>query len=499
MIGSLVSKAFGILREFSMAAIFGTQALTDSWLMASIVPNLMYGLMSNTITNVVVPILSGHIEVDNSAAQVDLYMDEAFTWTMVFSVVLAGVLEIFSAHLIHWIAPGFHGVRYHLSVMMLRIMIPTLPVTGLGALINGILQSKRIFAPSTITPIIINVFRLVGIVALGLWIGIAGVAIGFVAAQVAQVVYLVPTLARQNIRLRLRFSASHPWTMQSARLTLPYLASHGATVGGTIVDRIFASTLAVGRIAALNYSYVLSIIPINLLITPIMAPLYTQLSKDINDNNQTGFRKNLQGGFELVTVIIMPFALGFIILSTPFIRLLYQHGVFNAQSTRLTSHLLLYWAIGLPSGALSTLFTRGLFAQKLTRVAAWISIIAIAFNVAGDFLLIHPLGAAGLALATSLASWVRTLGLGIWLYSRGGNPVSPRRKFALAEAAALGAFAFILFGGRLLFHLDVTPFGVLLILTTALTALAAIAAYFGILHTLGVMPQWKRRRVKVSS
>lgn len=498
MVGSLISKVFGILREFSMAAIFGTQATTDSWLMASIIPNLMYGLVSNTITNVVVPVLSGHIEVENNGERVQVYMDEVFTWIVSGSIILVVVGEIVSSQLIHWIAPGFTGLRYHLSVIMLRIMLPTLPFTGLGALINGILQSKRIFVPATVTPIIINVFRLVGIVALGLWVGITGVAIGFVAAQVAQVAYLVPTLASHNIRLRPRFTASHPWTRQSARLAVPFLVSHGATVGGTVVDRIFASTLTVGRIAALNFANVLATLPINLLITPIISPLYTQLSKAFNADDDAGFRKGLEGGFELVTMVIMPLCLGFVILRAPIVRTLYQHGAFNGQSTAVTAPLLMYWAIGLPSGALGTLFSRGLFAQRLTQVPAMMSVVAIVANVVGDFVLIHPMHAAGLALATSLASWVRMLGLGSWLYARGGNP-APRLKFALAQTAALAVFCAILFGGVFIFRLQATPFGVALVGGTLLTALAALVAYVLILRGMGITPKLGRRFTRSTS
>jgi putative peptidoglycan lipid II flippase len=499
MIGSLVSKVFGILREFSMAAIFGTQATTDSWLMASIIPNLMYGLVSNTITNVVVPVLSGHIELDNTDARVDLYMDEVFTWILLGSAVLVGLSEIFSATLIHWLAPGFHGLRYRLSVVMLRIMLPTLPFTGLGAYINGILQSKRIFAPATVTPTIINVFRLIGIVVLGLRFGIDGVAIGFVAGQVAQVVYLVPTLASQKIRLKLRFRISHPWTRQSARLALPYMLSQSATVAGRVVDRIFASTLLVGRIAGLNFANVLATLPVNLLITPITAPLYTQLSKSFNTQDYPEFRKNLQGGFELVTMVIMPFCLAFIIFRVPIIRILYQHGAFNGRSTTVTAPLLMYWAIGLPSGALATVFTRGLFAQRLSRITSAISVLAIACNVAGDFLLIHPMGAAGLALATSLASWVRMLGLGTWLFVRGGNPASPRVKFAVAELAGLGAFCAVLAAGLLLFHLSSRPFGVVMTLLTLFTGGVALALYWIILRSFGMTPKLGRRLLRATS
>lgn len=493
IIGSVISKIFGIIREFSMAAIFGTSLETDSWLMASIVPNLFYGLLTNTITNVVIPVLSGHVQVVDNDVAADVYLDEAFTWTLIIGLGMVALGEVLSSHLIHWVAPGFYGERYRLAVVMVRIMLPAMPFMALGSLINGILQSRQIFAPSTVTPIIINVFRLVGIVALGLWIGIIGVAIGFLLAQMIQLAYLLPTLAAQKVRLRLRFSASHPWTRQSVRLAAPFLASHGANVAGTIVDRIFASTLAIGRISALNFSNVLSGLPLTLLINPLVAPLYTQLSQAFNHHNRAQFQQKLQEGFELVTVIILPLAFGFALLRVPIIRILYQHGHFNVQSTAITSHLLVFWAIGLPAQALGTLFSRGLFAQRVTRVTAQMGMVAIATNIAGDFFLIHPLGAAGLALATSLAAWCRTLGLAAWLFSRGAAPVRARPRFIAMAGLALAVYVAVLLAGDTLLRLNQHAFGAVLVLGTLFTVSLALALYLGILQRSGVVPLLTQR------
>lgn len=492
--GSVVSKVFGILREFFMAAMFGARAMTDSWLIASITPNLLFGLISNSITNVVVPVLSGHLDVVDENSEAHVYMDEAFTWILAASIFMVAIGEVLSSHIIHWVAPGFTGRRYAMALVMVRIMFPAMPFMAMGALINGILQSRKIFTPATITPIIINVFRLVGIVVLGIWLHIYGVAIGFLLAQIMQVAYLVPVLASQKVRLHLRFSMSHPWTRQSARMAFPFLAAHGANVGGTMVDRIFASMLPVGRIATLNFSNVLSGLPITLLITPVIGPLYSELSSAFNRQDYHAFRKSMQSGFELVTMIILPLALGFILLRLPIVRILYQHGHFRNTSTLTTAHLLLFWSVGLPAQALGTLFSRGLLSQRVTRFSAWSGIFVILCNVVGDFLLVHPLGASGLALATSLAAWVRVMTQGTYLFTHNGNPVNPRAKFVVAELLALAAYVGLLWGGLQLFGLATVPFGFRLLLGTVATGGVGIAAYLAILRLAGVMPQLQRRR-----
>lgn len=494
LIGSAVSKLFGIAREFFMAVIFGTSALTDSWLIASIIPNLLFGLISNTVVNVAVPMLSGHVETPDSHERWDIFLDEAFSWVLVLSVALAVLGEIFAVPILHAIAPGFHGLRYRLALEMTRVMLPTMPFMAVGSLINGIFQSKRMFVPATVTPIIINVCRLFGIIVLGLWLNILGVAIGFLLAQISQAVYLFVILQRQKIRLHWRLSTSHPWTRQSARLSWPFLAAHSANIGGTMVDRIFASLLPVGRIAAMNFSNVLSGLPITLLITPIIEPLYTTLSRTYNQRDLHGYQKSLQKGFELIAEVILPLSLTFVLFRMPIIRILYQHGRFNGFSTDLTAHLLMFWSIGLPAQALSTLLSRGMYAQRVTRLGAWIGIATIGVNVVGDFLLVHPLGASGLALATSLAAWFRLVAYGIWYFSRGDNPVSARSRFVVSQLLSLALLAMVLLGGTSLFRLAVMPFGAVMVALSVFTLVAAYAGYLAVLHVGGVMPDFISRR-----
>ena len=60
-------------------------------------------------------------------------------------------------------------------------------------------------------------------------------------------------------------------------------------------------------------------------------------------------KKTLAFSVRIVAFITVPAALGLMILREPIIRVLFQHGQFVAESTRLTARALLYYAIGLPA------------------------------------------------------------------------------------------------------------------------------------------------------
>lgn len=51
-----VSRVLGYVREVLMAQFFGTSMATDAWLMASVLPNLLFGALYGSIANLVVPL-----------------------------------------------------------------------------------------------------------------------------------------------------------------------------------------------------------------------------------------------------------------------------------------------------------------------------------------------------------------------------------------------------------------------------------------------------------
>ncbi len=58
-------------------------------------------------------------------------------------------------------------------------------------------------------------------------------------------------------------------------------------------------------------------------------------------------KKTLTFAVRIVAFITVPAAIGLVILREPIIRVLFQHGQFVAESTRLTARALLYYALGL--------------------------------------------------------------------------------------------------------------------------------------------------------
>jgi putative peptidoglycan lipid II flippase len=124
-----------------------------------------------------------------------------------------------------------------------------------------------------------------------------------------------------------------------------------------------------------------------------------------------GLKKTLAFSVRIVAFITIPAMLGLMILREPIIRVLFQHGQFLAESTKLTARALLYYAIALPGLATVKLIVPAFYSTRDTKTPVIVAGISLVINVVLNILflkndwLYHRVQNGGPALATGLACY----------------------------------------------------------------------------------------------
>ena len=98
--------------------------------------------------------------------------------------------------------------------------------------------------------------------------------------------------------------------------------------------------------------------------------------------------------------------LGGILLAEPIVWLLFERGKFTSVQTLETVTVLQMYMVGLLPFGLAKLFSLFLYASHRHRKAAKIAVYSLVTSVSASLILMHPLGASGLALAGSIGGWV---------------------------------------------------------------------------------------------
>jgi len=105
----------------------------------------------------------------------------------------------------------------------------------------------------------------------------------------------------------------------------------------------------------------------------------------------------------MMLVLNVPATFGLVVLSTPIVRLLFEHGRFVPADTAATAGALRFYAVGLVGYATARIASPVFYALDRSRVPVIISVSAIALNIVANLLLVRLLGFGGLALGTSIA------------------------------------------------------------------------------------------------
>ena len=115
--------------------------------------------------------------------------------------------------------------------------------------------------------------------------------------------------------------------------------------------------------------------------------------------------------------MLLPASAFLLVLAEPVVRLAFQRGEFDAQSTALTSDALVFFAIGLAFNGASLLVIRAFFSLQLPWLATKVAALGVVLNAALDAIFYKPLGTGGIPLSTSISSAV-TFGVMLYLLER---------------------------------------------------------------------------------
>jgi len=164
-----------------------------------------------------------------------------------------------------------------------------------------------------------------------------------------------------------------------------------------------------------------------------------------------GFRTTLNMGTRQIFFITIPFATWFIVMPDAFVRLIYQHGVFQSADAASVSGALLFFSVGMAFANGNIIMNRGFQSLQKPWLPLWVSLINLALNALLDLVLYKPMGVNGITLGTSIvASW-NFIAL-VYLMRRHVNELGGRSIYeALARmavcAAALGAVSWVIWWG----------------------------------------------------
>ncbi len=405
---TFLSRILGLVRDMVVAFTFGAASHADAFFVAFRIPNMLRRMVAEgALTASFLPVYVDHLE-NRDPEEAEKVVNIVFT-ILTLALALITVLGVtLSPWIIRLFAPGFLSVpgKFALAVSLNRIVFPYIFFVSLVALCMGILNAKRHFAAPAASPILLNVFMILG----ALWLSrycdppIFGLAIGVVVGGLFQFLLQLPALAAKGVRFRPSLSFRHPAVRRIGLLFLP--AAFGAAVYqlNIFVSNLLASFLPEGSISYLWYASRLLEFPLGVFGVALATAAFPSLSQQSSRQDTSRYLQIFEDTLGLITFVTLPAMVGLILLRLPIVEVLFQRGAFDATTTLRTADALFYYCLGLWPIAASRIVVSAFHSVQDTRTPVKLSFIAFVANVILSLVLMGPMLHCGLALANSLSA-----------------------------------------------------------------------------------------------
>jgi putative peptidoglycan lipid II flippase len=405
---TLLSRMAGFVRDVVIAGFFGAGLGADAFFVAFRMPNLLRRLFAEgSLSIAFIPVFTEYMTRQGQ--------DEAFKMARSLLRILS-ILLVFTAvigivaapWLVRMIAPGFHAVpqKYALTVLLTRIMFPYVIFICLVALSMGILNVLGHFAAPALAPVLLNISMIAAVYLISPFFEqeVIGLAIGVLIGGGLQLSLQLPFLIRKGFCFWQKTPWYHPGLKKIFTLMGPAVFGAAVYQVNILVGTLLASLLPEGSVSYLYYADRLVQFPLGIFAVSMATAVLPTLSRQAAAHDLNGFRETFAQGMKLIFFITIPAMVGLIILREPIVRLLFQRGAFDSETTRLTASALLYYSIGLWAFSAVRIVVSSFYALSDTVTPVRMATISIVANMILGVSLMHFMAHAGLALATSLAS-----------------------------------------------------------------------------------------------
>ena len=458
-----ISRVLGFVRDILIAAMVGAGPVADAFFVAFKLPNLFRRIFAEGAFNAAfVPIFSQKLE-QNGEGEARVFAQQVFATLAVMLVVLSILAMAFMPWVILVLAPGFlleegasasfvelgelivrhlsdpAGVseKFDLAVSLGVITFPYLFFMSLVALLSGVLNALRRFAAAAAAPVVLNLCFIVALAGVIPFFEDKGLVMSWtvVVAGVAQLALLVVACHRAKFLVL----PSRPGFSKDMRILLrrmgPGVFSAGAMQINVQIGTLIAS-LQASAVSYLYYADRVYQLPLGLIGVAFGIVLLPELSRRLAASDEAGANTTLNRGIEMAMALTLPATAALVAMPWAIVVVLFEHGQFSREASDATAAALMAYSAGLPAFVLMKLLQPAFFARHDTMTPFYTALLSIVLNIVLSFILFQRLGHIGIALATSISSWVNVLALYIVLCNRGHYCVDARLIWCLPRIIA---------------------------------------------------------------
>ncbi|WP_051717589.1 lipid II flippase MurJ [Streptomyces megasporus] len=431
-----VGSFLGLMRDQTIAHLFGAGSDTDAFLVSWTVPEFAATiLIEDAMALVLVPAFSLALSrraagrtgdrpageaaatdraTDHGAAEdpVRALLAATLPRLLLALACAAGTVALLAPLLVHALAPGLADPE--LAVFCTRMTALTVLGFGTAGYFSAALRAHRSFVPPATIYVAYNLTIITTVLLLhGQW-GVRAAALGVAAGSLAMVLAQLPAFLRhlpvRAPRERRRRGARAPRaaTLVAGTVLAPVAVFALSRQSQVLVERFLASSLPPGAISHLNYAQKVAQLPMtfSLLLCTVTFPL---VARAMADGRTEQARQRVERDLLLAALVVLLGTAYVIAYAPQLIEVLFQRGAFDASDTAATASVMRVYALGLLGHSLAGALVRPFFSTgrptwyPAGAMAVGLLLTVVAGALATPYWGVHGIAAANAAGITTTA------------------------------------------------------------------------------------------------
>ncbi|MGH3665904.1 MAG: murein biosynthesis integral membrane protein MurJ, partial [Egibacteraceae bacterium] len=465
-VGTVLSRLTGFARQVVLLSVLGVTQLGDAFNTANTVPNMLLFLVTGgTVSAVLIPMLARQDDVAKRRHDA-----ETIGGLIVLLTATASILMLVTAPLVARLfaleVSQDHDAFVRVTTQWLALFSPQILFYGLSVYAVAVLNAHGRLALAGFAPIATNAVAIAAalayvrvgapnppqLTALGLTpLVVLGVGTTLSVAAMAIPQMLGARRVLPGLRLRPRVRLRDPATLKLwhlGRWTLVYVAVN--QVGLTVVVTL-ANGISQGATIAYQTAFAIMQLPFAIVAVSLFSAIYPRLSRAASQSGGL-FGATVSGGLRLANALLIPAAVGLVVLAQPVGELLVSGGPGQGTGTRLLTVAIAWFGVALIPFTVFQLLTRSYYAFPDTRTPALVNIAVNVVNV-GAALLAFAVFAdpatrlAGLVVAYGMSYVTGCACLGVGLLRRRPGSFAGALRGTATALLASGVMAAVLLAG----------------------------------------------------
>ncbi|MCJ1679064.1 virulence factor MviN [Streptomyces sp. APSN-46.1] len=375
---TIAGAVFGLLRDQTIAHLFGAGHDSDSFLIAWTVPEMASTLLiEDAMALLMVPAFS-HALARRAASRAGLTRREAraqdpvrllvgatLPRLVVLLAAVASVLVVAAPLVVGVLAPGLPDPR--LAVECTRMTALTVLSFGLAGYFSAALRAHRSFLPPAAIYVSYNIGIIGTMVALHTLWGVRAAAAGVAVGGLLMVLVQLPAFIRN-----VGFGPSRPKgaprsqrdrdrpTLIAFGLIAPVIFFAVFRQSQVLVERFLAASLPPGAISHLNYAQKVAQMPmvLSLMICTVTFPVVAQA---MAGGEREKARRRVERDLALASLAVLMGAALVIGYAPQIIQVLFERGAFTHRDTLATASVMRVYSLGLLGHCLVGALSRPFF------------------------------------------------------------------------------------------------------------------------------------------